>query len=125
MRRPKFLKSLTSAEYVEVYERCRRVDVRIKSSNILSQIIKAIRNTLKYLTRLAVYFVDYTWTVPLKKGSKYNYVVLLYEYYVEEAYTRLNITLSKCPTITNISDNDDNSTIVLAIYTTNDTIRAI
>ena len=65
------------------------------------------------------------WTVSLKKGSKYNYVVLLYEYYMEKAYARLNITLSKRSTTTNISDNDDNGTIVLAVYIINDTIRAI
>ena len=44
---------------------------------------------------------------------------------MEKTYARLNITLSKRLAATNISDNDDNSTIVLAIYTTNDTIRAI
>ena len=61
----------------------------------------------------------------LKKGSKYNYVVLLYEYYVKETYTRLNTTLSKCPATANISDNDNDDAIVLAIYTINDTIRAM
>ena len=63
--------------------------------------------------------------MPLKKRSKYNYVVLLHKYYVKKAYARLNITSFKCPTTTNISNNDDNGAIVLAIYTTNDTIRAI
>ena len=63
--------------------------------------------------------------MPLKKGSKYNYVVLLHEYYIEEAYTRLNTTLSKRPAATDISDDDDNSAIVLAIYTINDAVRAM
>ena len=63
--------------------------------------------------------------MPLKKRSKYNYVVLLHEYYVKKAYARLNITSSKCLATTNISDNDDDGAIVLAIYTINDAIRAI
>ena len=63
--------------------------------------------------------------MPLKKRSKYNYIVLLHEYYVKKTYARLNITLSKRSTATNISDNDNNDTIVLAIYIINDTIRAI
>ena len=63
--------------------------------------------------------------MPLKKRSKYNYIVLLYKYYIEKTHARLNITPSKRSTTTNISDNDDNDTIVPAIYTTNDTIRAI
>ena len=125
MRRPKFLEGLTGAEYVEVYERCRRADVRIKSPNILPQVIKAVGNTLKHLARLAVYFVDYTWTVPPKKGSKYNYVVLLHEYYVEEAHAGLNTTPSKRPAATDISDDDDDGAIVPAVYTTNDAVRAM
>ena len=60
MRRLKFLEGLTSAEYIEVYKCYQRVDVRIKSSNILSQIIKAVENTLKHLARLTIYFVNYT-----------------------------------------------------------------
>ena len=44
---------------------------------------------------------------------------------MKEAYAKLNTTLSKCSTATDISDNDNNDTIVLAIYTINDTIRAI
>ena len=44
---------------------------------------------------------------------------------MKKAHTRLNITLSKCPTITNISDNNDDGAIVLAVYITNNTIRAI
>ena len=44
---------------------------------------------------------------------------------MEETHTRLNTTLSKYPTTTNISDDDDDGAIVLAIYTTNDAIRAM
>ena len=44
---------------------------------------------------------------------------------MEETYARLNITLSKRLTAANISDDDDNDTIVLAIYTINNAIRAI
>ena len=63
--------------------------------------------------------------MPLKKRSKYNYVVLLHEYYIEKAYARLNTTLSKRLATINISDNDDDGAIVPAIYTINDTIRAM
>ena len=44
---------------------------------------------------------------------------------MKKTYTRLNITLFKRLAITNISNNDNNGAIVLAIYITNDTIRAI
>ena len=44
---------------------------------------------------------------------------------MKKAHTRLNITLSKRPTTTDISDNNDDGAIVLAVYITNDAIRAI
>ena len=44
---------------------------------------------------------------------------------MKEAHTRLNTTLSKRLAAANISDNDDDGTIVPAIYITNDAIRAI
>ena len=44
---------------------------------------------------------------------------------MEETHARLNTTPSKRPATANISDDDDNGAIVLAIYTTNDAIRAM
>ena len=44
---------------------------------------------------------------------------------MEETHTRLNTTPSKCLAATNISDNNDDSAIVLAVYTINDAVRAI
>ena len=44
---------------------------------------------------------------------------------MEKAHARLNITSSKCPAAANISDDDDDGVIVLAVYITNDAIRAI
>ena len=44
---------------------------------------------------------------------------------MKKAYTKLNTTLFKRPATANISNNNNNGTIVLAIYITNDAIRAI